>query len=206
MLLATTQRRGDSLPAIQLMAGVLAACVVGAACSAEPSVERRNWFDTPFGSAVMGLAACPQPEGPLITEAEMRQQAHGRIERGTSCWLAKKCEDSNVYRRDPEIQQRVVDAIRHDRTLTYSSIWVTTERRWITLQGCLQAQALRAGLIDKVRRIDGVEAVSDQLMIGTRDRPRWKVDPAWRPDEHTKKGRRGEPRRPGGARAKETEG
>ena len=43
-------------------------------------------------------------EGPLITADEMRQQAHGRIERGTSCWLAKKCEDSNVYRRDPEIQ------------------------------------------------------------------------------------------------------
>ncbi len=189
LFLATTQHRGHSLPAIHLMIGVLAGFAVGAVCSSEPSTERRNWFDTPFGPAVLGLAACPRPEGPLITEAEMRQQAHGRIERGTSCWLAKKCEDSNVYRRDPEIQQRVVDAIGHDRTFAHSSIWVTTERRWITLQGCLQAQALRAGLIDKVRHIDGVEAVFDQLMIGTRDRPRWKVDPAWRPqDAHEKKG------------------
>ena len=62
--------------------------------------ERRNWFDTPFGQAVDGLPDCPRPEGPLITESEMRSLAHARIERGTSCWLAKKCEDSNAYRRD----------------------------------------------------------------------------------------------------------
>jgi hypothetical protein len=189
LFLVTTPHCGHPMATVRMIAGVLAACVVGAAGSAEPSAERRNWFDTPFGPAVTGLAPCPQPEGPLITEAEMRQLAHGRIERGTSCWLAKKCEDSNAYRRDSEIQQRVVDAIRSDRTLARSSIWVTTERRWITLQGCLQAPALRAALIDKVRRVDGVEEVFDQLIVGTRERPRWKVDPAWRPPgDQAKKG------------------
>lgn len=155
----------------------------------ESPAERRNWFDTPFSPAVMGLAACPRPEGPLITQEEMRQLAHARIERGTSCWLAKKCEDSNAYRRDPEIQRRVIEAVASTPAYARSSVWVTTERGWVTLQGCLESPALRASLIDRVSRVAGVETVFDQLIVGTRSRPRWKVDPAWRPPgDQAKKG------------------
>jgi len=134
------------------------------------------------------LAACPRSEGPLITEDEMRRQAHGRIERGTSCWLAKKCEDSSAYRRDPEIQRRVIEAVASTPAYARSSVWVTTERGWVTLQGCLESTALRASLIDRVRRVAGVETVFDQLIVGTGSRPRWKVDPAWRsPGDQAKK-------------------
>lgn len=153
----------------------------GPAPSTEP---RRNWFDTPFGAAVTGLPGCPRPEGPLITEAQMRSLAHARIERGTSCWLAKKCEDSNAYRRDPEIQGRVVDAIRAQPGFAGSSVWVTTERHWITLQGCLQSSPLRRALIETVKAVDGVEEVFDQLIVGTRGTPRWTVDPAWSAPEN----------------------
>ena len=137
---------------VDATAGVLAALVVSSASGGEMPGERRNWFDTPFGPAVVGLAACPRPEGPLITEDEMRRQAHGRIERGTSCWLAKQCEDSNAYQRDPEIQQRVVDVIGSDPAFADSSVWVTTERRWVTLQGCLGTTALRSAEV-AMRRI-----------------------------------------------------
>jgi osmotically-inducible protein OsmY len=143
--------------------------------------ERRNWFDTPFDRAVAGASACPRPEGPLLTEAEMRLQAHGRIERGTSCWLAKKCEDSNVYRRDPEIQQRVLQAVRSDSGLARSSVWITTERRYVTLQGCVDSAVVRERLLSRVRAVEGVEQVFDQLIVGTRAKPRWTVDPNWRP-------------------------
>jgi len=171
-----------------VVAGALAVLAAAYASGGEPSAERRNWFDTPFGPAVTGLKACPRPEGPLISEEEMRRQAHGRIERGTSCWLAKKCEDSNVYRRDPEIQRRVVEAIKTDHAYSRSSVWVTTERHWVTLQGCMQSKALRAALIDRVRRVDGVELVFDQLIVGARSQPRWNVDPVWRPpNAHAKK-------------------
>lgn len=151
--------------------------------AAVPSVaaaERRNWFDTPFDQAVAGTAGCPRPEGPLITADEMRQQAHGRIERGTSCWLAKKCEDSNVYRRDPEIQARVLQAIRSEPLAARSSVWLTTERRYVTLQGCIDSARVRRVLIERVRKTDGVDGVFDQLIVGTRRAPRWRVDPAWR--------------------------
>ena len=111
--------------------------------AAEPAApaERRNWFETPFDQAVAGAPRCPRPEGPLITEAEMRQQAHGRIERGTSCWLAKKCEDSNALspRRGDPAARAAFDP--HGPTFAASSVWVTTERRYVTLQGCVGSAA-----------------------------------------------------------------
>jgi hypothetical protein len=160
--------------------GVAALSVASAAAAdAGNPAERRNWFETPFDQAVAGMPGCPRPEGPLITQAEMRQQAHGRIERGTSCWLAKKCEDSNVYRRDPEIQQRVLQAIRPDERFALSSVWVTTERRYVTLQGCVGSVEIKSRLLARIRGIDGVEQVFDQLIVGTAEKPRWTVDPAW---------------------------
>jgi hypothetical protein len=150
------------------------------AADAGTPAERRNWFETPFDQALAGLPRCPRPEGPLITQAEMRQQAHGRIERGTSCWLAKKCEDSNVYRRDPEIQQRVLQAIRSDESFAQSSVWVTTERRYVTLQGCASSVEVKSRLLARVRAVEGVEQVFDQLIVGTAGKPRWTIDPDWR--------------------------
>lgn len=149
--------------------------------------ERRNWFDTPFGQAVDGLPGCQRPEGPLITEAEMRSLAHARVERGTSCWLAKKCEDSNAYRRDPEIQSRVLESIAGEPAFAGSSVWVTTERHWVTLQGCVSSARVRRQLIERVQRVMGVELVFDQLIVGTTARPRWPVDAGWRSPVQKKK-------------------
>jgi hypothetical protein len=161
--------------------------LVAIAASAGAGEPRRNWFDTPFDQALAGQAACPRPEGPLLTEAQMRSLAHARIERGTSCWLAKKCEDSNAYRRDPDVQQQVVAALRREAAFARSSVWVTTERRWVTLQGCADSARAKARMLDVVRRLDGVEEVFDQLIVGTRAAPRWTVDPAWRSEAQAKK-------------------
>lgn len=150
----------------------------GTSASAAGTEERRNWFDTPFAQALNGAAYCPPPEGPLITEQQMRALAHARIERGTSCWLAKKCEDSNAYRRDPEIQDRVIEVLRAQPELARSSIWVTTERHWVTLQGCAESARVRAKILEEVQRVNGVEEVFDQMVVG-RQKPRWTVDPAW---------------------------
>jgi hypothetical protein len=164
-----------------LSAAVYAVFCVHSAWAADAGTpaERRNWFETPFEQAVAGMPGCPRPEGPLITQAEMRQQAHGRVERGTSCWLAKKCEDSNVYRRDPEIQQRVLQAIRNDDRFAPSSVWVTTERRYVTLQGCAGSVEVKSRLLARVRAVEGVEQVFDQLIVGTAGKPRWTTGPAW---------------------------
>ncbi len=110
----------------------------------------------------------------------MKLQAHARIERGTSCWLQKKCEDSNAYRRDAEVQQRVLQNLREDRRLESASVWITTERHFVTVQGCVRDATQRRALLDRVRSTAGVDLVIDQLQLGTRTPPPWKVDPAWR--------------------------
>lgn len=157
----------------------LSSALVPVAAAQSPMGELRNWFDTPFDQAVSGSPMCPRPLGPLITQAEMRIQGHGRIERGTSCWLAKKCEDSNAYRRDAEVQQRVLQAIRSDGVYASASVWITTERRYVTLQGCVGSATEQRALITRVGRVEGVEHVFDQLIVGTRSKPRWSIDPAW---------------------------
>ena len=101
-----------------VIVATLTAMTLATVSATESLAERRKWFDTPFGPAVIGL-------------------------------LAKKCEDSNAYRRDPEIQRRVIEAVASMPAFARSSVWVTTERDWVTLQGCLESTALRASLIDR---------------------------------------------------------
>jgi osmotically-inducible protein OsmY len=127
---------------------------------------RRNVFDDPFAQLTHGLPTCPVPEGPLLSEAEAKAQAHGRIERGTSCYRAGRCRLPNSYLYDKEIMPRVQKAVdadgRFERT---TSVWASGQRRWIWLQGCVsqdgEAQALEA----LVRGIDDVEGVVNELVV-----------------------------------------
>ena len=143
------------------------------ACAAAP--ERRNWFDDPFEPATRGQPDCPVPEGPRYTEAEMRAQAHYRAERGTSCWLAGTCPDSNAYRRDPETNARVVAAVRAAQTFDDTSVWVGTQRRFVYLQGCVRSAAQRDALSALARAQEGVELVINDLMVGTEGKPPYTV-------------------------------
>ena len=152
-----------SLLALLLAAGV---------CCAQ---ERRNWFDDPFLAATSGFAACPMPEGPLMTEAEMRRHAHYRAERGTSCWLAKKCDQPNAYAHDPDIARRVQTALARDPQFRSSSVWLTVQRKFVFLQGCAASQAQRRALLAQARAEPEVELVIDELMIGTRGTPPYRV-------------------------------
>ena len=141
-----------------------------------PAEERRNWFDDPFLRATSALAACPAPLGPLITEGEMKAQAHDRAQRGTSCWLAGRCRLHNAYLYDPEIAPRVVKAILADgRFAADSSIWVLLQRRQVFLQGCVSSPGQAAALRDLIGRIDDVEGVVDQLMVGSDGAPPYPV-------------------------------
>ena len=58
-----------------------------------------NPFNDPFLQATAGRP-CPAPLGPAYTEAERRVEAHSRVERGTTCWLAGLCAEPNAYRYD----------------------------------------------------------------------------------------------------------
>jgi len=139
-------------------------------CLHAPSVAaqqpRSNYFDDPFVQATDALPGCPVPQGPLYTKDEALAQSHGRAERGTTCYLNGRCRLPNAYLYDKEIIPRVKQFIGTDGRFAASSIWLTGQRRWVYLQGCVASRAVADELVRQVRTIDDVEAVVDQLMVG----------------------------------------
>ena len=157
------QRRG--LVLVLRLAATLA--MFGAAVVALAQQERRNYYGDPFVQVTDAIAGCPVPEGPLITLDEMRAQGHGRVDRGTSCHRSGRCRLPNAYLYDKEIIPRVRQYIAQDSSFADTSVWILGQRRWVTLMGCVNSEAQRDALERAVRGIDDVEAVVDQLMVGS---------------------------------------
>ena len=126
---------------------------------------RANYFNDPFEQLSDGIKSCPVPEGPLITEAQMRAQAHGRIERGTSCYQAGRCRLPNAYLYDREIMPRVRKAVAADGRFADTSVWAEGQRRWIWLKGCVRSAEQAEALAALLRGLDDVEAVVNELSI-----------------------------------------
>jgi hypothetical protein len=61
-------------------------------CGAQPAEELQNWFNDPFFQISASIPDCPIPAGPFVNESDRRVQAHRRLEKGTTCWLAHECE------------------------------------------------------------------------------------------------------------------
>lgn len=140
----------------------------GADGSAPP---KQNWFDDPFFQVSSGLPGCAVPEGPFYTSEERRQQTHSRLERGTSCWLAGKCADSNAYRYDKPLAPKVRAALQAVPGVRRGSVWVILQRRWVYLQGCVPSAALARRLERAARAVPDVETVVPDLMVSTRGKP-----------------------------------
>lgn len=138
---------------------------------------RSNLFNDPFVQVTGGLAACPVPDPPGVTPQEARELAHDRAQRGVSCWLDGRCRLPNAYLYDAEIIPRVQQALRYAGGFANTSIWAAGARRFVWLQGCVTSaeQAVEAERI--ARRIDDVEGVVNQLMIGTDGSPGYRVAP-----------------------------
>jgi hypothetical protein len=128
--------------------------------------EPRTYQLDPFAQATEGFAGCPTVKPPVLTEQEMRVQAHERAERGTSCCLAGTCECGGAYKRDPEINGRVIAAIRGDRQFRDTSVWVTTMRKFVTLQGCVRSRAQKKALERLVKRQPDVAIVWNETTVG----------------------------------------
>jgi hypothetical protein len=126
-----------------------------------------NPFDDPFLVATEGGPACPAPLGPAYTDAQIREQSHHRAERGTSCWLAGRCAEPNAYRNDPVVAQAVVRALRSQPALADTRIWVTVQRAFVTLEGCVGSVAQARLAEETARRLEGVQLVLPTLTVGS---------------------------------------
>jgi hypothetical protein len=120
----------------------------------------------PFEQATAGFAACPTVAPPTLTPEQMRAQAHSRVERGTSCCLAGTCECGGSYKHDPEINAHVAAAIRNDPRFRDASVWITTTRKFVTLQGCVRTTAQKRALERLVRRQPDVALVWNETTVG----------------------------------------
>jgi hypothetical protein len=152
------------------------------ACLLAPSLpsqaqQRGNFFGDPFLSVTSSMPACPQPLGPAVTQAEVREQAHVRAQHGGSCFRAGRCRLPNSYLYDAEIAPRVALAIRQDGRLDDTSIWVAGERRLVTLMGCVQSAQQAQAAERLVLLIDDVMGVINLLMVGTQGVPTYEIKP-----------------------------
>ncbi len=165
--------RRSILPSHRRVAGLV--LLLSAAVASAQS--RSNVFNDPFVQITSALPACPVPEAPGVTAEEAKELAHDRSQRGVSCWLAGRCRLHNAYLYDAEIIPRVQKAIRVDGRYGNTSIWATGQRRWVWLQGCVATAEQAAEAEAMVRRIDDVEGVINQLMVGTEQTPAYRAMP-----------------------------
>ena len=119
----------------------------------------------PFGQATRGHPACAAPAPPLMTSEQVERSAHARAERGTRCAMEGTCEPGGAYRRDPETHESVRAMLAADARFATASVWITTSRGWVTLQGCVRDAVQRLELAEAVKRVPGVQRVFDETRV-----------------------------------------
>ncbi len=135
--------------------------------SAPPLATRANAFNDPFLQVTAAMPGCPVPEGPLYTEAEVRELAHVRSQHGGSCHRVGRCRLPNSYLYDAEIIPRVQRYVREEGRFDDTSVWVLGERRLVTLKGCVQSAEQARALERAVELVDDVMGVINLLQVGT---------------------------------------
>ncbi|NLP59638.1 BON domain-containing protein [Paraburkholderia sacchari] len=139
--------------------------------------EIRNWYNDPFFALSSAPGACPQPLGPRMTKAEADDDAHYRVERGTTCWLAHKCTKPNSYLYDADIAAAIREKFKGAASLDGTSVWITVQRRFVYAEGCAPAAFDRAALERGLAAIPDVEQVFVRLRADPHARPPYKTLP-----------------------------
>jgi hypothetical protein len=136
---------------------------------AEPTEPLKNHYNDPFIQLTNAITTCPPPRGPFMTVKEAQTEAHPRIERGTTCFRAGKCSEPNSYRYDARIAKAAQDAataaVLASPALARSSVWITVQRRFIFVQGCVAHRAQISRWQTLFRRVPEVEYVGADLAV-----------------------------------------
>ena len=137
------------------------------ASSAAAPGERRNWYNDPFFTLSHAIADCPVPLGPMMTHAQMEDDAHYRVERGTTCWLAHKCTKPNSYLYDADIASAIHARFTNPHAFDGTSVWITVQRRFVYAEGCAPASFDRHALQQQLEAIPDVEQVFMRIAAST---------------------------------------
>ncbi|CAK1330258.1 transport-associated protein [Burkholderia pseudomallei] len=174
--LSVASASASASPALPASSASTTSAASTASVASAASVERRNWYDDPFWALSHSIAECPTPLGPLMTRAQMEDDAHYRVERGTTCWLAHRCSKPNAYLYDKpiagELKKRFADG---DPALAGTSIWITIQRRFVYAEGCVSASFDRDALRRRLEALPDVERVFLRLTDDPRGRAPYKT-------------------------------
>jgi hypothetical protein len=140
-------------------AGLAVSLSLHAQSAPDGQTPRKNWYNDPFFALSKAVSACPLPLGPLMTKAEAEDDAHYRVERGTTCWLAHKCTKPNSYMYDDDIAAAVRQQLEGNAMLADTSLWITVQRRFVYAEGCVPAAFDRDALRRRLEAIPDVEQV-----------------------------------------------
>jgi hypothetical protein len=155
----------------------MAALLFATGCPAQPADALQNWFNDPFFPITAALPGCPLPAGPFTDEADRRVQAHRRLEKGTTCWLAKECDRPNAYAYDADIASAIRAAFSERNPFPDTTLWVTVQGRVVYIEGCARDGA-EAGRIETfVRALPHVQQATAILRTDAAARPPYKTRP-----------------------------
>ncbi|WP_424061649.1 BON domain-containing protein [Paraburkholderia sp.] len=121
--------------------------------------DLKNWYSDPFFALSEGFADCQVPLGPFMTRTEMEDDAHYRVERGTTCWLAHKCTKPNSYMYDAPIAEAIHAHFPNPHAFDGTSVWITVQRRFVYAEGCAPASFDVHALQQQLEAIPDVEQV-----------------------------------------------
>jgi hypothetical protein len=136
---------------------LLTLAALASPCPAQVEAERQNWFNDPFFQISAFVANCPLPAGPFITEAERKAESHHRAEKGTTCWLAGKCDRPNSYDYDKDIAAAIQTALAKRNPFEKTTLWVTVQGRVVYIEGCATNGAVAAELEAFARKVPNVQ-------------------------------------------------
>ena len=128
---------------------------------------RTNWYGDPFFALTHAVAACPEPLGPLVTEEEALRDSHHRAERGTRCWLEKRCRHPSSFDYDREIAARIEADVARIAPRP-SSLWVLVQGRRVWVYGCVEPGYRRGSLARSLRKVPDVELAMEEVRVGPR--------------------------------------
>jgi hypothetical protein len=134
---------------------------------AQDGRELKNWFNDPFFALSQSVTGCPVPLGPLMTRAQMEDDAHYRVERGTTCWLAHKCTKPNSYLYDAPIADAIRARFADPHAFDGTSVWITVQRRFVYAEGCAPRSFDRHALEQQLEAIPDVEQVFMRIGVDT---------------------------------------
>ena len=134
-----------------------ASIAVSSAALADNAMQLTNWYNDPFFTVSADLAGCPVPRGPLLTKTQMEREAHVRVERGTRCYMEGRCAKMSSYLYDADIADNLRHALAESPVLKGTSLWVSVQRRWVTIQGCANVKSKKTALKAIALRIPDVE-------------------------------------------------